>query len=500
MALKVLMLRKRLTELEAALEKVRAAAVGFETREAELETDIEAAGTDEERAAVEAAVDEFEAEKAANTTEQDRLKNQIQTIEQEIQAFEAAAPDKPAAAAAEPAQRKDDNTMILTRTSQAPFAESASFRGFTVRDNIQHALLRARPTGDDDGQAHVPVVQRTEVKEFLERTRRMATETRAIKGSELLIPNVLLSILRDNIQHYSKLLKYTLHRTVKGTARQRIAGRIPEAVWTEMCAKLNELDLQFNAVETDGYKVGGFVVICNSTLEDSDISLATEIMDNLGQSIGYAKDKAICYGKGKKMPLGFITRLAQTAAPDDAPAYAPKWVDLHTTNLQKLADTLEGVKFFQAFILACANMSSKYSSGQKFWAMNEQTKAKFLSKALAFNAAGVIVAQSTNSMPILGGTIEELDFIPDGDILGGYGDLYLDVERAGTQLAVSEHVQFIEDNTIFKGTARADGLPVMPKGFIGINIMGQNVTTEVTFAHDGANETTPEPEPEGEGG
>jgi HK97 family phage major capsid protein len=90
-------------------------------------------------------------------------------------------------------------------------------------------------------------------------------------------------------------------------------------------------------------------------------------------------------------------------------------------------------------------------------------------------------------MPIEGGTIVELPFIPDNDIIGGYGSLYLLAERAGAQLAVSEHVKFIEDQTVFRGTARYDGAPVIGGGFVIVNIANVAPTTSLSFAADTAN-------------
>ena len=56
MALKVLLLRKKLNEQNAELTKLRTTQSGYAKREAELEKDIEAAATEEEKAAVEEAV------------------------------------------------------------------------------------------------------------------------------------------------------------------------------------------------------------------------------------------------------------------------------------------------------------------------------------------------------------------------------------------------------------------------------------------------------------
>jgi HK97 family phage major capsid protein len=91
-------------------------------------------------------------------------------------------------------------------------------------------------------------------------------------------------------------------------------------------------------------------------------------------------------------------------------------------------------------------------------------------------------------MPVVGGVIEVLDFIPDNVILGGYMDLYLLAERAGARFAESEHVRFIQDQTVFKGTARYDGKPVIAEGFVAIGIKGTTPSaTGVTFAPDPAN-------------
>lgn len=60
-----------------------------------------------------------------------------------------------------------------------------------------------------------------------------------------------------------------------------------------MCGKLNELNIGLTGVEVDGYKVGGFVPVCNAQLEDSDEKLAAAIIEALAKAIGMALDKAI---------------------------------------------------------------------------------------------------------------------------------------------------------------------------------------------------------------
>ena len=68
-----------------------------------------------------------------------------------------------------------------------------------------------------------------------------------------------------------------------------------------------------------------------------------------------------------------------------------------------------------------------------------------------------------------------------------YFDLYLLGERAGAQFAQSEHVYFIQDQTVFKGVARYDGQPVIAEAFAAIGVNGTTPNSTMTFAADKAN-------------
>lgn len=462
MALKVLLLRKKLTEMQTSLADLERTAQGFETREAELAADIEAAQTDEERSVVEVAVESFEQERSQNTTAIEQLRSDIADMENQIREAEETSRQARSGQGEHHEERKDDTTMNNAETRTRFFGMTAQQRD--------------------------AFMARNDVKEFLQRVRELSHEKRSVTGAELLIPTVMLDLLRQNISEYSKLISKVNLRSVPGKARQTVAGAIPEAVWTEMCAKLNELAVSFTAVEVDGYKVGGFIAICNAVLEDSDISLAQEIITSLGASIGYALDKAIIYGTGTKMPLGIVTRLAQPSQPETYPANARPWVDLHTSNILSIsAANSTGVKLFQNVLKDFGAAKGKYSRGVKFWAMNEATYNTMMAESMSINATGAVVAGMNGTMPVVGGDVVTLDFIPDNNIIAGYGDLYLLAERAGTSLAQSEHALFTEDQTVFKGTARYDGLPVIAEGFVAIGINAVEPTTSMSFATDSAN-------------
>ena len=147
-----------------------------------------------------------------------------------------------------------------------------------------------------------------------------------------------------------------------------------------------------------------------------------------------------------------------------------------------------GVDLFKALVEAIGEANNEYSTGGLFFAMNEKTKTKLMSNAMSFSAAGAIVTGQNSEMPVTGGAIETLGFIPNDVILGGYGELYALLERAGMTFARSEDVRFIQDQTVFKGTARYDGKPVIEKGFVAIGIGGTKpAANAVTFAADTAN-------------
>ena len=331
---------------------------------------------------------------------------------------------------------------------------------------------------------------REDVKGWLSNVRALGRgvgQTRAVNGQELLIPEVVLPLIRDNANRNSKLMKHVNLQRVGGTARQTIMGDIPEGVWTEMCKKLNELELNFSAVEVDGYKVGGYIAICNAILEDNDINLASVIIDALGQAIGYAVDKAIVYGKGTKMPMGFVTRLAQTAQPEDYPSTGRKWEKLNTSNIITVPEVEDGASLFAGIVRAAGKAKAKNGNG-KFWVMSEETYGELMAELLTMNAAGAVVTAMNMTMPVVGGAIELLDFMPLNNIGYGYGSKYLLAERAGAVVAQSEHVRFMDDQTVLKGTARMDGEPVIAEAFVLMGIKGTAPTTSIDFAADTANQ------------
>ena len=467
MALKALLIKKQIDctrkQLKALLEKREA----NKAREAELAKAIEEVETEEQRSAVEEMVQAFEAEQAENESAITRLNDEIAGLERDLEAEEAAQDTEPPANHTTdpqtPAENNERRHEDMNTRVQIP--------GMTVRDRL------------------ADIVTRDDSKDFLSTVRDAIANKRAISNVGVLIPDVYLPMIRTEIARASRLLRFVQVRNLSGDALLNIAGTIPEAVWTDCCASLNEISLGFNQIEAGCHKVGAYMAICNATLEDADIDLAAEIVSALGTAISKALDKAILFGTGVKMPLGILTRLAQESQPADWGALAPAWTDLHSTNIVTLnIDGSSGAAFFQALIEKLALAKPKTSNEGLFWVMNRKTHLHILAKALAFNAQAALVA-STDMFPIIGGTIVEFedDEIPDNWIAGGFGANYLLIERAGVRFANSDIPMFLQDQTLFKATARYDGKPIFGEAFVVVRFDNTAPATSDTFPVDWAN-------------
>ena len=478
MALKALMLKKKIDQRKKALDELVSKASEMETRESELAKAIEEATTDEETKTVEEEIDLFNSDKAKLDADKKAIEDEIAGLEGELKTEEEA----------------QDTTPVETPVEQ-PKAEE---RKVHIEMNKRNFFANM------DEQTRSAIFEQDDVKTWLGEYRSAMKQKRAITNVGLTIPTVLLGVLRQNIEGYSKLLKHVNLRRVNGEGRMLVVGNVPEAIWTECCANLNELSLTFNDVSVDCYKISGFYAICVANYEDSDIDLANEILSALGQAIGLGVDKAILFGGNSytvgegasattitntNMPLGIVTRLAQTSQPSGYSATERAWADLHTSNIVKItAANSKDIALFKNIVTILGNVSAKYAREGLTWVMNQKTFTTLQVEAMSINAAGAIVSGMGYTMPIVGGSVELLDFMPDNVIVVGYFENYLMAERAGTKFAESQHVRFLNDQIVYKATARYDGKPVIAEAFAAIGINNTDVSAgAVTFAQDTAN-------------
>lgn len=456
------------------LETLQAKDADYKAREESLAVDIEAANTQEEREAVEAAVADYDKELQAHEEAKAKLTESIAALEKELNELEKPLP-APAQTGAEKHNERMIGPMISLPTNIRTLA--AGIRVLDVLPTASQQAIMADP----------------ETTQFLANVKDLAKKAKAsVTGADVGIPTSILPLLTENRYRYSKLYNRVMVRTVRGEAHQPIAGLAPEAIYMDCCDALNELSFQYSMIPVTCHMVGGFVMICNSLLQETDFDLLADLIEMMSQSLGYAKDKGILYGKGGTygMPLGVVTRLAQQSRPDNYPPNAPAWVDLHSTNIITIAANLTGTDFWAALRVAAGNTFSRYARGEVSWVMNSKTYALLESKAIATNVSGEWVALIGGRLPIVSGQIDVLEFIPDGDIIGGYWQLYLLAQHETTVLGTDRTgaTLRIKNATLIYAYERFDGTPIIPEAFVAMNISGQSPTTEMSFPANSAND------------
>lgn len=458
MAIKTLMLRKKIDDKRKELDALTAKrdalaekAVELETREKDLEESIAEAETEDEQAAVEGEVEKFEADKASIESEQAENEAAIESLETEINELETDLANS-------------ENRQREPATSPATVKKVAT----TITERTSHKMIKTRSLREMTIEQREAFIAREDVQNTLAQIRELMKTKRTITGGDYTIGTSVLGLIRENVMEYSKLYARVNAMNAKGNGRVIVQGVAPEAVWLECCDAIPEVSITFGQVELDCYKVGAFFGVCNALIEDSDIDLLDSLMVALMQGLGMAIDKAIIYGTGTKMPTGVVTAIADDQA-------------LALTNLIKITDDPTGNALFTAIIEASGVANSTYSRGGKLWIMNEKTYTKLMANAVSVNSNGQLVAGVTDRFPVVGGDIIVLNFIPDDNIVVGYFDLYALLVRAGMTVETSEHAKFIEDMTILKGKARMDGKPAIVGAFAAIGL-GVDPTTSVDFA------------------
>lgn len=462
MAIRTLMLRKKINDSKKALEALREQAKELDlrkaelnTREVELEKAVEEASSEEEQAVVEESVTQFEADSAQLKTEIEDNEKKISDLESEVSEME----------------RELENTEDNQRTVPPPPNPEEAPKKSKKRTGGYHTMIRSKSLRQLSIQERSDLMESDEVKNLLAEVRACAKDhKRAITGGSYLIGEQLIGLLREDVIDYSKLYRRVNVQRLSGKGREIVMGTYPEAIWEECCDPINALEQAFTAVELDCYKVAGYFPVCNALIEDSDIDLLDALMVALNASIGLAVDKAILYGTGVKMPTGVVTALAASET-------------LAVSNIIKIsAADSTGLKLFQKLILAGGATANRYARGEKTWVMSEATYTILLSESLAVNAAGAIVAGMSDRMPVAGGALVVLNFVPANNIVAGYFELYTLGERKGMTIDTSEHVRFIEDQTVIRGRARYDGKPAIPAAFVAIGINNTDPSTEIEFA------------------
>lgn len=473
MALKTLMLRLKIDgkrkELEAeqrTAESLAAKSAEIEQRTADIETAINEVENDEQRAAVEQTIAELEAENNDYVAEVNRNAEALATLSREVEELEAELKAAESAQEVPAAVEPEERTAETKKEIRKGYNMITRYKDFSLEQ--RHAFVEDH-------------------KEVIDNIRSELSEKRAISGIGYTLPVDWIGLIRAELPEFSQLYGLVNVKRVNGNGRGAVLGVPGEAVWTELCGKLNEATLGIYQVNMSLHKLGLFIGICNAAIYMSDEDLVDEIIRAIAQAMAFAYDKAIVYGDGVNMPEGFAKSILDTTQPATYPATARPWADLHESNVATIAASVTDKAFFKALVEASGAAKATYG-GSKFWVMNEATKTALMANAIAFNSNGAVVASVNDVMPVIGGAIKVAEFMPDNVIAGGYGRCYTLAEGRGFDLSTSEHAHFIEDETIVKGITYADGRPVIREAFVVIGINGVTPSmTGITFAQDTAN-------------
>lgn len=451
MALKKLITAKKIEQRKASLAELQQREAALNTRAAELEAAVEEAKTDEDIALVEENISQLDTEKASLEGEKTTLETEIADLEGELEKLNSKDPVNDPAPAADPTPAPQE---VIERNKNLGGEQRMAVNRLTKRGQVIERL------------------NKEEVRSFYSNLKQ-AIEQRSITGLDLTIPQILLDTITDDLGRYSVL--YDLVRVAKLTGKGRaiIAGEAPEAVWTEMVGKINELSCLFTDVEVDGYKIGGFIPLDNSYIEDSMINLASHVEDCLKESIAIALDKAILYGTGTKMPMGIIPAINANAG-----IKATNIITLTTTNtkFEKIIEAMKNIK------------RGRRGRGPITIVMNESTwLGTIVPMSLASNAAGAFVTVSNQAFPGVGYKVVFSEEMENDNILVGDFTKYLLAERSDIKGASSTEFLFTDDKTVFKATGRYDGKPVRESAFVLIGLGGTAPTLSASFKPDEAN-------------
>ena len=132
MALKALLKNKELSEKRSALAELEKTAAGFETRSAEIETAINEAKTAEEREAVEAEINDFEAAKTENEKATEALRSEIENLEKELSELEAKTED------VQPEIKEERNVKTMTINEVRASKEYAEAYARYLKGGLKH--------------------------------------------------------------------------------------------------------------------------------------------------------------------------------------------------------------------------------------------------------------------------------------------------------------------------------------------------------------------------
>lgn len=407
MALRQLILNKKIKERSAKITELRADETKLKDEEVELEKALDEAETDEEVKVVEETADELEKKIKDKADEIAKLEDEKAKLETELAEIEDEQPNN---------EEKEDGE----KRKMAKKVQTRNNDVMTIRESLQIENVRS----------------------FYQNIANAMVEKRSLTGAEKVVPTEVIDRIESKLGDYSTLINEVTVEKIGGTGRAVIAGDIPEAIWFEIGKKaLDELSDKLDGVELDGFGLGGYVAVPNIIIENSLINLANHVEDRLAKAIAKALDKAILKGTGTKQPLGVV-------------ASAP--VDNKVTSDGTITD----------LIAKLATVDTDGTGGEVIAVMNRKTYySQIVPKTLAVAANGVLTG--SYALPF---RVVLSAYADDNTIVFGDFKQFLLAQRSEIRVESSTEVQFTSDNTVFKGVGFYDGKATKAEAFAVVTI------------------------------
>lgn len=403
--LKTLLTRKKIDKKNIELEELRNQLEEVNKKEAELAEAIDEVNeeiSEEDMRAIEEEVEETSTKKAELEAKKEGLEKEIEDLEKEIEEIEEDE-EKNEKEEVKPAERAEVKT-IETR-------EVVNMNNLTTREAIKRRL------------------ENEEVRSFYSTIADVMLKRASIENASLLVPTDVVNAIHTRMEDYGTVHKLVKKVNLNGAARVIVNSGEIALFWTEKCASLEEVTLPtLNAIELDNYKLGGYVFLCNATIEDSSIDLAAWIEDEFAKAIAGALDDAILNGQGasEKQPEGILTTV---------------------TDVTEVAD-LAG-----ALALGAIDTDSEV-----IYLMNNATYIKNVAtKFINTDSQGRTVLGINKVMPnglkiVLSSKVPADEFI-----VGAFNPGYVLGVRKEARFDTNDRLKWVEEQTGFKVSGRYDG-------------------------------------------
>lgn len=429
MSLRILMLRKKLDEKKGQLELLNNEIDGFKTREDEVESainELNENSTDEERESVESEIDKLEKEKNEKLEEKKALEEEIEEIEKSIADMEEDDDDE-----------SEERNVVKKKIERRD--NFMNLNNMNTRDRVCNILQRDENVKFFDDVCNL----------YFKREAALAGLTK--DSASLLVPDDVYYEINQRIGDYGSLYNIVRKINLVGKARIIMNAGTPIMYWTEKCEPLKETTLgELKAVELDNFKLGGYLFLCQSFVEDVNdnkahsITIADYIINEFAKAIAEALDKAIYDGKGasNKEPEGITSAVKTTKK---------------VTSILELLGVIGeiDVLFYE----------HNASQGSITVAGNRKTLYKWIyPETWGKDSNGKLVYGMGNTLPD-GTRIITSNVIPDGEIVVGDFNQYVLGVRKDMTFDTNDRLQWIEENIGYKIRGRYDGKVINPKAF-----------------------------------